>query len=273
MPSFGTRPRGSWRIRTCTILARAVWRRLGQTSTNSRSATHKTTTFGPAITSRWVAVPPCGLGKHLISSWALNWIFLLLALWLPLQSYTLWGLSGIHECDPASAVCFRAGSFSQHASMGLSTYCILPQLCIQQGKEINHPARASGHRKHCLAWLAYCLQARSADGCSAINLEYCKRCTVHAATIHTASCFGFYDAFGTANVYRSALPFFTFWGILKFLGSRFLTGAEFLAFTNEAGTAASLQRSWTRMHCSALSLQCYWKSPVCRWHYSAIRFL
>ncbi|EIE21526.1 pectin lyase-like protein [Coccomyxa subellipsoidea C-169] len=53
------------------------------------------------------------------------------------------------------------------------------------------------------------ITARSADGCSAINLECCKRCTVHAATIHTASCFGFYDAFGTANVYRDCflLPY------------------------------------------------------------------
>lgn len=49
------------------------------------------------------------------------------------------------------------------------------------------------------------MQARCAEGSSAITVDSCKRVTVLAMTIHTASCFGIYECFSSGNVYRSVV--------------------------------------------------------------------
>ena len=48
-------------------------------------------------------------------------------------------------------------------------------------------------------------QARGSDSCSAVSFERCQWCTLSGMTIHSASCFGFYEANCTGTTYRYAL--------------------------------------------------------------------
>ena len=49
-------------------------------------------------------------------------------------------------------------------------------------------------------------QARGPNSCSAVTFDRCKKCTLRRVTIHTASCFGFYESFCTGSIYRHGFP-------------------------------------------------------------------
>jgi hypothetical protein len=53
-----------------------------------------------------------------------------------------------------------------------------------------------------------CLQAGGPDSCSAIAFERCQWCTLSGMTIHSSSCFGFYEAFCTSTIYRCGVAFY-----------------------------------------------------------------